>query len=146
MIPKPAIFFKQSGVIPYRIKDGKIQVLLITSSTGKRWVIPKGTIEPFMTPQDSAAKEAWEEAGIVGIVVPNLMGTYEYQKLGATWQVEVFLMQVETVLEDWPEAKVRQRQWVSVKQAVKRVQEPELKRILMTVPDTVIKHLGTPAN
>ena len=145
MVPKPAMFFKQSAVIPYRIKDGKIQLLLITSSTGKRWVIPKGTIEPFMTPQDSAAKEAWEEAGIVGIVAPTLMGTYEYQKLGGTWQVQVFLMQVEKVLEDWPEAKIRQRQWVSVKQAVKRVEEPELKQILMTAPDNVIKLLETPS-
>lgn len=129
--------YQQSAVIPYRIKNGKIEVLLITSSTGKRWVIPKGMIEPFMTPQTSAAKEAWEEAGIVGQVLPTLMGTYEYQKGGGTCQVEVFLMQVKTVLEVWPEASVRKRQWVSVKQAVKRVEEVELKRIFMTFPDTL---------
>ncbi|MFE1746379.1 NUDIX hydrolase [Coleofasciculus sp. H7-2] len=126
-----------SAIIPYRIKDGKIEVLLITSSTGKRWVIPKGMIEPFMTPQASAAKEAWEEAGIVGQVLPTSVGTYEYQKWGGTCRVEVFLMQVETVLEVWPEASVRKRQWVSVKQAVKRIEEAELKRILI-IPDTFL--------
>ena len=134
---KSAQRYQQSAVIPYRIKNGKIEVLLITSSTGKRWVIPKGMIEPFMTPQASAAKEAWEEAGIVGQVLPTLVGTYEYQKWGGTCRVEVFLMQVETVLEVWPEASVRKRQWVSVKQAVKRVEEAELKRIFMTFPDTL---------
>jgi 8-oxo-dGTP pyrophosphatase MutT (NUDIX family) len=130
--------YQQSAVIPYRIKNGKIEVLLITSSTGKRWVIPKGMIEPFMTPQASAAKEAWEEAGIVGQVLPTSVGTYEYQKWGGTCRVEVFLMQVETVLEVWPEASVRKRQWVSVKQAVKRVEEAELKRIFITFPETLL--------
>jgi 8-oxo-dGTP pyrophosphatase MutT (NUDIX family) len=130
--------YQQSAVIPYRIKNGKIEVLLITSSTGKRWVIPKGMIEPFMTPQASAAKEAWEEAGIVGQVLPTSVGTYEYQKWGGTCRVEVFLMQVETVLEVWPEASIRKRQWVSVKQAVKRVEEAELKRIFITFPDTLL--------
>ncbi|MBD1900338.1 NUDIX hydrolase [Trichocoleus sp. DQ-A3] len=134
---KSAQRYAQSAVIPYRIKNGKIEVLLITSSTGKRWVIPKGMIEPFMTPQTSAAKEAWEEAGIIGQVLPTLMGTYEYQKGGGTCRVEVFLMQVKTVLEVWPEASFRKRQWVSVKQAVKRVEEAELKRIFMTFADTL---------
>jgi 8-oxo-dGTP pyrophosphatase MutT (NUDIX family) len=61
-------------VIPYRIRDGKIEVMLITSSTRKRWIIPKGMIEPDMTPQDSAAKEAWEEAGIIGQVATYFDG------------------------------------------------------------------------
>ncbi len=140
MTPKPARFFQQSGVIPYRIRNGIIEVLLITSSSGKRWVIPKGMIEPLMTSQDSAAKEAWEEAGIRGQVLPTSMGTYEYQKWGGTCQVEVFLLQVETVLEDWPEASIRKREWLSVKEAVKRLEEAELKKILMTLPDALLRN------
>jgi len=83
-----------------------------------------------MTPQDSAAKEAWEEAGLLGKVLPDLLGTYKYQKSGYTCQVEVFLMQVHAVLENWPEASKRKRQWVSIPKAIKRVNEPELKLIL----------------
>ncbi|MEG4284420.1 NUDIX hydrolase [Microcoleus sp. A006_D1] len=124
----------QSAVIPYRIQDGQIEVMVITSSTGKRWVIPKGLIEPDMTPQDSAAKEAWEEAGLLGQVFPDLLGTYEYQKSGYTCRVEVFLMQVNAVLEIWPEASYRMRQWVSIPKAIKRVKEPELKLILADLP------------
>ena len=137
MISKSAGVIEQSGVIPYRIKNGKIEVLLITSSTGKRWVIPKGMIEFMMSPQDSAAKEAWEEAGVIGQVLPTTMGTYDYQKWGRTCRVETFLLQVETVLEDWPEAKLRKLEWLSVKQAVKHIQEAELKQILMALPDTL---------
>ena len=107
---KTALLIEQSGVIPYRIQDGQIEVMLITSSASKRWVIPKGLIEPDMTPQDSAAKEAWEEAGLLGKVFPDLLGTYEYQKSGYICQVGVFLMQVQAVLEIWPEASKRKRQ------------------------------------
>ena len=96
--------------------------------------LPKGLIEPDMTSQDSAAKEAWEEAGVLGQVFPNLMGTYEYYKSGCTWQVDVFLLQVETVMKNWPEAYKRKRQWVSIPKAIKRVDEPDLKLILGDFP------------
>ena len=134
MSTRTIVLVEQSGVIPYRIMDGKMEVMLITSSGSKRWVIPKGLIEPNMTPEDSAAKEAWEEAGVLGKVFPNLMGTYEYYKSGCTWQVDVFLLQVETVVEIWPEAYKRKRQWVSIPKAIKRVDEPELKLIMGDLP------------
>ena len=41
MSMKTAVLIEQSGVIPYRIEDGQIEVMLITSSASKRWVIPK---------------------------------------------------------------------------------------------------------
>ena len=134
MSTRTIVLVEQSGVIPYRIMDGKMEVMLITSSGSKRWVIPKGLIEPNMTPEDSAAKEAWEEAGVLGQVFPDLMGTYEYYKSGCTWQVDVFLLQVETVMENWPEAYKRKRQWVSIPKAIKRVDEPDLKLILGDLP------------
>ncbi|MGE5660210.1 MAG: NUDIX hydrolase [Actinomycetota bacterium] len=134
MSAKTALFLPQSGVIPYRILDGEIEVMLITSSTGKRWVIPKGLIERNMTPQDSAAKEAWEEAGLLGQVLPDSVGTYEYQKATGIFQVEVFLLKVENVLAEWPEANKRKRQWVNPAKAAKRVDEPQLKQIFMNLP------------
>jgi hypothetical protein len=45
---------------------------------------------------------------------------------------------VETVLEDWPEASYREREWLSVEQAVKRVEEAKLKQILMSFPNTLL--------
>ncbi|NJK66517.1 MAG: NUDIX hydrolase [Richelia sp. CSU_2_1] len=133
---KTPLLVQQSGVIPYRIRDRQIEVMLITSSTGKRWVIPKGLIEPDMTSEDSAAKEAWEEAGLLGKVFSDSIGTYEYYKSSYTCcQVEVFLLQVQTVLENWPEASKRKRQWISIPKAIRRVDEPELKLILGNLPN-----------
>ena len=124
----------QSAVIPYRIQDKKLEILLITSSGGKRWIIPKGMIEIFMKPHYSAAKEAWEEAGVVGEVSETPIGTYSYKKLGCNFLVDVFLLRVETVFKDWPEAKIRKREWLSLPKAINRIQEAELKQILQEFP------------
>ncbi len=137
MSRKASKVFKQSGVIPYRVRNGKIEVLLITSHRRQDWGIPKGGISKAMSPPDSAAKEAWEEAGVVGQVDDNQLGTYTYHKRGKTYQVLVFLLPVETVLSDWPEASQRQRQWLEITKAVKRVKKASLKRILKTSKDQI---------
>lgn len=129
MSRKPSKAIQQSGVIPYRISDGRIEVLLITTRR-QQWVIPKGGIKTAMTPVDSAVQEAWEEAGVVGQVHGNVFGTYKYRKQGNTYQVMVFLLRVETVLSDWLEASTRQRQWLDVTQAVNWVKPVALKRLL----------------
>lgn len=134
MVKITSPIIQQSAVIPYRIQDEKLEVLLITSSGGKRWVIPKGMIEIFMKPHYSAAKEAWEEAGVVGEVSETSIGSYRYKKLGYNFLVDVFLLRVETVFNDWPEAKIRKREWLSLKQAIKRIEEVKLKEILMEFP------------
>ncbi len=123
---------KQSGVIPYRISNGKVEVMLISTRRSKNWVIPKGGIPKAMTPSDSAAKEAWEEAGVVGLVNNNLLGTYKYRKQGKIYNVEVFLLQVEAELSDWLEANTRERQWLDVPSAALLVKPVALKRLLKT--------------
>lgn len=137
MIQLPGWMYNQSGVIPYRYRDEELEVLLITSRKRKRWVIPKGIIEPHLLPQDSAAQEAWEEAGIRGQVSQTPLGTYQYHKWGGTCQVKVFLLQVEEMRETWPEAKLRDRQWFSIGEAVNRVDEAELKQMLLALPELV---------
>jgi 8-oxo-dGTP pyrophosphatase MutT (NUDIX family) len=136
---RPDWIYRQSGVIPYRYKDGGIEVMLITSRKGKRWVIPKGIVEPHLTPQDSAAQEAWEEAGLVGRVSSQAIGSYRYDKWGGTCQVEVFLLQVETVLATWPEVDLRRRQWLTLEEAASRVDEQQLQQILQAVPEIIQK-------
>lgn len=130
MSRKASKIFLQSGVIPYRVIDGKLEVLLITTRNSQAWAIPKGDISNGMTPADSAAKEAWEEAGVIGEVYPTELGSYKYSKRGKTYRVKTFLLPVEIVSEDYPEAFQRQRQWLDISLAVKRVKKASLKRIL----------------
>jgi phosphohistidine phosphatase len=80
MAKVPVWMFRQSAVIPYRRGPNGLEVLLVTSRKGKHWVLPKGVVEPDLTPAVSAEKEAMEEAGVRGAVDDEPLGTYEYRK------------------------------------------------------------------
>ncbi|MFM6012572.1 MAG: NUDIX hydrolase [Dolichospermum sp.] len=130
MAQKTSKVLQQSGVIPYRIIEGKVEILLITTRKRQGWVIPKGGLCKGMSPHESAAKEAWEEAGVLGRVTTEKFGNYKYRKGGNIYRVNLFLLPVEEVLEDWPEATARERKWLEVNQAAELVKENSLKRII----------------
>ena len=106
------------------------EVCLVTSSNGKRWVVPKGLIDPGHTAGEAALQEAWEEAGLVGLLSPEPVGSYLYTKWGGTCHVTVFLMQVTEVAEEWPEQSVRQRRWVRAAEAVKLLADEGLRALV----------------
>jgi len=133
----PDYFYNQSAVIPYRIKDEKFEVLLITSSSQKRWVIPKGLVELYLSPQSTAVQEAWEEAGITGQIGTTVVGRYEYEKWGGMCLVEVFLMRVDMIFDEWPES-FRHREWVTIDEAAYRVDEAELRTMILELPKLAI--------
>src|SRR5260221_14781847 len=73
----------QSGALPYRIdKAGRRQVLLVTSARSSRWTIPKGRVVPGLSLAENAAKEATEEAGVIGRVAGRSAGDYRAVKGG----------------------------------------------------------------
>lgn len=130
---KPASWYRQSGVIPVRFKEGEPQVLLVTSNKGKRWVIPKGIVETDLSPAKSAAKEAWEEAGVTGVVSRRMLGRYVYEKWGGFCTVQVYLLEVGKTHRAWPEGKVRRRKWLPPEKAAARVHEPELQEMIRSI-------------
>ena len=120
---------RQAAVIP--MADGR--VVLVTSSSGRRWVVPKGMIDSGHTAGETALIEAWEEAGLVGVISPDPVGSYLYEKYGRTHHVLVYLLQVTEEAIDWPERDVRKREWVDPAEAVERIEEVGLKEIIAAV-------------
>jgi 8-oxo-dGTP pyrophosphatase MutT (NUDIX family) len=126
----------QAGVIAYRLLDGRVRVLLMTSRETGRWIIPKGNVNAGTTAVQAAVEEAYEEAGIRGTICGSVpLGFYSYfkvlpsgEKQSAT--VEVYLMRVKQQLKKWPEKRERQLSWVSLKAAVRAVQEPGIVPLL----------------
>ncbi len=116
----------QAGVIPIQ----KSRLCMVTSRSGRRWVFPKGQIDPGHTPGSAALLEAWEEAGLVGTLDPEPIGNYVYEKLGRHHHVLLFSMRVIEVRDVWPERGLRDRAWVSVEDAIDRVAEPVLQELL----------------
>jgi phosphohistidine phosphatase len=126
---KPAYFYDQSAVIPWRIIDGVLKIALISSRKGKKWVIPKGIIEPELDARESALKEAIEEAGLKGHISKEPVGTYSYEKWGGSCQVSVYLLEVVEILNEWEE-DFRRREWYEIGEALELIQDKGLKEIL----------------
>jgi 8-oxo-dGTP pyrophosphatase MutT (NUDIX family) len=118
--------FRQSGVIPL-FED---RVVLITARKSGRWIIPKGFVEKGMSPAESAAKEAYEEAGVIGRVVDRAVGTFRFTKWDCLYIVQVFPLYIETLLDEWEEMELRQRKVVSVAEAVGMLHHEELKSMV----------------
>jgi phosphohistidine phosphatase len=133
---RPAYYYTQSSVIPYRIRNGSPEILVILSSQKKHFVVPKGIKDPGLSPQDSAAKEAWEEAGVEGRVIDPAMGCYRYEKWGSICTVDVYAMEVTAVVpeHEWQESH-RGREWVSPEEAMKRLKQKELAPMVLALAE-----------
>ncbi|MGS4946589.1 NUDIX hydrolase [Meridianimarinicoccus sp. RP-17] len=126
---------EQFGALCYREKNGKIEILLITSRGTGRWIVPKGWPVKGQTPAGSATVEAFEEAGVEGRAKPVCAGVYGYDKLaedgrGTPVRVALFPLRVRKLRRKYPEAEQRKRRWFSRKRAAELVDEAELKTIL----------------
>ena len=126
---------RQVAALPVRIdENGAISVMLVTSRETRRYVIPKGWPCRGLKEHKAAAKEAREEAGIVGTMRKKSLGAYTYTKRRPEGElpvrVRVFLMTVDKLLDAWPEQNQRERAWFTPGQAADAVEEPELAEII----------------
>jgi 8-oxo-dGTP pyrophosphatase MutT (NUDIX family) len=127
---------RQIAALPMRWKkDGTFQVLMVTSRETRRWIMPKGWTMDGKKPWHAAEIEALEEAGALGYIGTEVIGTYTYKKRMADGsllkcEVDVYPMVVETLKRNWKERHQRKRRWFSPKSAAKRVVEPKLAKLL----------------
>jgi 8-oxo-dGTP pyrophosphatase MutT (NUDIX family) len=126
---------KQVAALCWRKKKTQIEVLLISSRETKRWVIPKGWPMDHLKDFNAAKTEAFEEAGVRGRVTRKPLGNFRYEKIKASGAipvtVTVYGIEVHELTSNWPEKKQRKRQWFTVEDAAKRVNEAELKTLLL---------------
>lgn len=132
MSKKAGFKFHQSAVVPYKIEKGSIYILLITSKSKKKWIIPNGRIEKNFTPQESALKEAEEEAGVKGMITNDTVGWYSYlkQKTGKINKVMVFPMKVTEELETWKEMNLRSRAWCTLEEVLKKISNRDISQLI----------------
>ncbi len=116
-------------------------MLVLTTSKGKHWGIPKGRVEPHLSFGDNAAKEAFEEAGIRGEVAANSAGMYRTTKrliaCETVIEVWVYLLNVTQTLDDFPEKGRREIRWVSCDEAARLLREPLLVKLCHELAERV---------
>jgi 8-oxo-dGTP pyrophosphatase MutT (NUDIX family) len=70
---------EQVAAVCFRLKRRGIEFLLVRTGSG-RWTFPKGGAEPGLTLAQSAAVEAFEEAGVHGRIEEASFARYLYRK------------------------------------------------------------------
>jgi 8-oxo-dGTP pyrophosphatase MutT (NUDIX family) len=133
------------AALPWRFdEDGKLRILLVTSRTNRKWMLPKGWPIDGKSEAEAAKLEALEEAGVEGQVNHHPVGTYHYVKVfteqrSAPAQAAIYPLQVETERPDWAERSERSRRWVRPHKAAEMVFERDLSRFLSEVARRGIK-------
>ena len=126
----------QYAALPWRKRDdGATEMLLITSRETRRWVIPKGWPMQDINPGPCAAREAFDEAGVLGMPGRKALGVYHYDKRLRSGRlqhvrVQVFPLEVREEADAWPEQGQRDRRWTTPAEAATMVDEPELQKLL----------------
>ena len=123
----------ESGVFAFRRgPNGVPLVLLISKKRSTKWGIPKGRVPSHLGLAESAAKEAYEEAGVIGYVSTSSVGMFRAKKAAANLpgdriiEVWVYLLEVTDTLPEWPEKGKRETRWVSCETAARHLREPVL--------------------
>lgn len=121
---------RYSAVIPVRL--GK--VCMVSSSDGKRWVFPKGRVEQGENAGETALREVWEEAGLLGSLEDTL-GSYLYEKDDKKHFAVVFRMSILEEVKCWPESVKRERCWLNPSEAAERLSRGDtyLRTVLLSL-------------
>jgi 8-oxo-dGTP pyrophosphatase MutT (NUDIX family) len=141
---------RQCAALPVtRRNDGSCLVLLVTSRETRRWVLPKGWRKRKVEAWEQAAREAYEEAGLIGEIGRQAVGHYRYDKRlrsGRTvpCRVDVFPLDVAGRLDDWPEKAEREAAWFTPDEAAEKVDEVGLAEILRRVDGKLLENVLRP--
>ena len=121
---------EQAATIPFRHSKGTVKVCLIRRRGTEAWSLPKGSVDPGDTLGSTALKESWEEAGLLGRLCGEPLGTYEYEKRGARLGVAVFLMEVIAHEDEWDEDEIREQRWFTLHEATELLAQHPVQKLL----------------
>jgi ADP-ribose pyrophosphatase YjhB (NUDIX family) len=132
----------QYAALPWRRTERGLEILLITTLNTKSWIVPKGWPIANRTPRECAAHEALEEAGVVGELAQEPLGSFDYNKRRKSGEivvckVHVFAMEVVQQLHSWAEQAAREVRWCSLDEALALVTEPSLRRLIAKFAKTL---------
>lgn len=111
------------GAFPFLKKKGKLYVMLVTSTSGKSWILPKGHPEPDLKKCQVAELETFEEAGVAGKLLSKSLHKEFKRENGGMLLICPLL--IEDIFDKWQEQSKRQRRLVKIKEALSLVTRKE---------------------
>ncbi len=120
----------QFGALAYLLEKKQPKYLVITSRRTGRWIFPKGQPEKDENGWETAAREAFEEAGVIGTGQPQEIGRYRSLKFRSDWvqplDIVLYPVRIDSLMPDWDENGERQRRMVTIKEAATLLSQPDM--------------------
>ncbi len=140
----------QVAAVCYRLRENGIEFLLVKTRGGSKWTFPKGDPDRSLTHSQAAEREAWEEAGVRGIIEPKHFHLYLHSK-GVFWKpsgvreyvIKAFLLEVDEMTS--PHEHDRNPTWFSPDDARKLLakgREVKYAREIQAVLDRGLEQIG----
>ena len=143
-----ALAAEQAAAICYRASRSSVEFLLVNTSSGK-WTFPKGRINPGMSAAESAALEAWEEAGARGRIADAHLDYYldckralGHDAHSREIRVAAYLFEVYSTIA--PEETHRNPTWFTVQQAKQQLalgRNAEYAAEITRIVDSAVRHM-----
>lgn len=128
----------RAGALPWRLAGSEPELLLIRRHGQAGWAIPKGRLMAFRAIGETARLEAYQEAGVRGLVGDESIGSYIHLKTSMfqgrqseAVEVIVFPLQVAGLESHWPEMDVRERRWARAAEVPALVASEKLRDIIL---------------
>ncbi len=127
----------QVAAVCYRANGSSVEFLLVNTSSGK-WTFPKGRVEIALSASESAAAEAWEEAGARGEIEGEAFGVYvDTKRLPGSSEpvreitIAAYLMEVRSAVV--PQESGRNPSWFTPQEAKRRLSESRAEKYTNTI-------------
>ena len=123
-----------AGCVVYRNDDDRVRFLVISSSTGEHWVLPKGHIDPGESPETTALRELVEETGVLGEIIRPL-SVQSFDINGKEIVIQYFLVRMTGTQEA---AENRELLWEELNNAREKLSFIEGKQALKDTVDSKV--------
>lgn len=127
----------QYGILPYKLSDKcEFEVLLVRPEVSESWSLPKGWAVKGLGPAKSAAREAYEVAGLRGRLGNKSIGVFSCVELFSAWsggvpcEVLVFPMLVTDQNSNWSPLAAYKWRWFPLTEALDSVDSIELRGLI----------------
>ena len=125
----------QIAALCQRERDGERGVLMVTTKSSHRWILPKGWPVMSLKAHRTAAIEAFEEAGVIGTAHETPFASFHSHKGGEAGlklrtDLLVYLVDVQSTTDAFPDKSERDVRWLPVKEAIGICEDPGLIQVL----------------
>jgi diadenosine hexaphosphate hydrolase (ATP-forming) len=129
---------RQAGAVVVREEAGIVRVLLVRSKKNPSlWVFPKGHVEAGEALRAAALREAFEEAGVTGLVLGRAGPTLTFDSAGKTVAVDYYLVELTA---EMPSPEGREKVWLVPDEADARLVFQNARQLLRTALQKFRKH------